>query len=78
VDRPLDPLAPYRDAHSERRKKLISIRLDEYLLELTREVARQHQMPYQAVIRQWIQEGLRRVLREAKDDPDPSPVYRDR
>lgn len=78
VDRPPDLLAPFRDGQPEGRKKLISLRVDEYLLELTKEVARQHQMRYQAVIRQWIQEGLCRAMREAKDDPDPSPAFRDR
>ena len=78
VERPDDPLRPYQDGKIHRRKKLVSIRLDEYLLELTKEVARQHDMPYQAVVRQWVKEGLRRAIREAKDDPDPSPIYADR
>ena len=64
--------ASYRDAHPSRRRKLISLRVDEYLLELTQEVARQHGLRYQAVIR--IAEGLRRAILEGADDPDPSPV----
>lgn len=44
------------------------------LLELTQEVARQHGLRYQAVIRIWIEEGLRRAIQEGADDPDPSPV----
>jgi hypothetical protein len=48
--------------------------VDEHLLELTKEVARQHGLRYQAVIRLWIEEGLRRGILEGVDDPDPSPV----
>ena len=51
VQGPEDPLRPYRDAHPGRRRKLISLRVDEYLLELTQEVPRQHGPRYQAVIR---------------------------
>ena len=74
VEKPVDPLQRYLDAHPSRRKKLISIRVDEELLELTREVARQHNLRYQAVIRIWIQEGLRRSIQEGPEDPEPSPV----
>ena len=74
LERPDDPLRPYRDAHPGRRRKLISLRVDEYLLELTQEVARQHGLRYQAVLRLWIEEGLRRAIREGVDDPDPCPV----
>ena len=72
--RPDDPLGPYRDARPRRRRKPISLRLDEHLLELTKEAARQHGLSYQAVIRLWIEEGLRRAFREASEDPDRSPV----
>ena len=74
LERPDDPLRPYRDAHPERRRKLISLRVDEYLLDLTREVARQHGLRYQTVLRLWIEEGLRRAIQEGTEDPDPSPV----
>jgi len=74
VERPEDPLRPYRDGHPRQRRKPISLRVDEYLLELTQEVARQHGLRYQAVIRLWIEEGLRRAIREGGDDPDPSPL----
>jgi len=67
-------LQPYRDARPSRRRKLISLRVDEYLLELTQEVARQHGLRYQAVIRLWIAEGLRRAILEGAEDPDRSPV----
>lgn len=74
AQRPGDPLQPYRDATTRRRKRLISLRVDEDLLEFTREVARQHGLRYQQVIRLWIEEGLRRAIREGIDDPAPSPV----
>ena len=74
VEAPDDPLRPYREAHPGRRRKLISLRVDEYLLKLTQEVALQHDLRYQAVIRLWIAEGLRRAIREGVEDPDPSPV----
>jgi uncharacterized protein (DUF4415 family) len=73
-ERPEDPLRPYRDAKGERRKKLISLRVDQDLLELAKEVARQHELRYQAVLRLWIEEGIRRAIREGVTDPDPSPV----
>ncbi len=50
------------------------MRVDEYLLELTQEVARQHSLRYQPVIRLWIAEGLRRATREGVEDPHSSPV----
>ena len=59
-----DPLRAFVDATAKTRKRLISIRVDEELLDLTKELARQHGMPYQAVIRVWIEEGLRRAIRE--------------
>ena len=73
AERPEDPLRPYRDAKRKRRKKLISLRVDEDLLELAKEVARQHHLRYQAVIRLGIVEGLRRGIREGVEDPERSP-----
>ncbi len=72
--RPDDPLQLYHDAGPRKRRKLISLRVDEYLLGLTKEVARQHELSYQAVIRLWIEEGLRRAIREGSEDSEPSPV----
>lgn len=71
--RPEDILEPFRDAEGKRSKRLISIRVDEHLLALTKEVARQHDLRYQAVIRLWIEEGLRRAIHEGVEDPDPCP-----
>jgi predicted DNA binding CopG/RHH family protein len=61
-------LRAFVDATAKTRKRLISIRVDEELLDLTKELARQHGMPYQAVIRVWIEEGLRRAIREGAQD----------
>ncbi len=46
------------------------MRVDEDLLSLTKELARQHGLPYQAVIRVWIEEGLRRAIREGNEDSE--------
>jgi hypothetical protein len=70
IERPDDPLQPFRDATAKSEKKLISIRVDEDLLHLTKELSRQHGLPYQAVIRAWIEEGLRRSIREGAGDPE--------
>ena len=67
---PEDPLQPFRDAATTSRRRLISIRVDEDLLSLTKELARQHGFPYQAVIRVWIEEGLRRAIREGNEGPE--------
>jgi len=61
---PLDLLEPFRAAWGDPPKRPISIRVDEWLLALTREMARQLQMPYQEVIRVWMEEGMRRALDE--------------
>ena len=68
IEPPNDPLRAFVDATARSRKRLISIRLDEDLLVLTKELARQHRLPYQAVIRVWIEEGLRRAIREGADE----------
>ena len=70
---PEDPLRPFRDATGKRPKRPISIRIDEVSLELTKELARQHDLRYQAVIRVWIEEGLRRAIREGIEDPERCP-----
>ena len=70
---PENALRPFRDAKGTGPKKPISLRIDEDLLELTKELARQHGLPYQAVIRVWIEEGLRRSIREGVEDPERCP-----
>jgi hypothetical protein len=67
---PDDPLRAFVDATAKTRKRLISIRVDEGLLQLTKELASQHGMPYQAVIRVWIEEGLRRAIREGAEETE--------
>lgn len=42
-----------------RRKRLISIRLESWQLRLARAVAARRHMPYHAVIRNWVSEGIR-------------------
>ena len=74
-----DPLDHYRKAWGRRPKQPITMRVEGYLLELTREVARQHGMGYQNVIGVWIKEGLRRSLRiGAGQTPKPSRRRRKR
>ena len=47
-------------------KRLVSLRLDEWIIALTKEVARQHDLRYQGVLRQWIIQGLRRAIDEGE------------
>ena len=63
-ERPSDPLTPFREAWRGQQKKPISLRLDGWIIELTKVMAKQHEMPYQAIFRIWIEEGLRRALQE--------------
>ena len=69
----LQRLEPFRDANDKRRKRLISIRVDEDLLDLTKDLARQHDLRYQAVMRCWLEQGLRRAIREGAEDPERCP-----
>jgi predicted DNA binding CopG/RHH family protein len=41
------------------KKRLVSIRLAEWEIEKSKQIAKLRKMPYQALIRQWIDEGLR-------------------
>jgi hypothetical protein len=70
---PEDPLRPFRDATGKRPRRPISLRVDEVFLELTKELARQHGLRYQVVIRERIEEGLRRAIREGVEDPERCP-----
>jgi hypothetical protein len=60
-----DVLEPFRDAWLAQPKKMVSIRLDEWLLVLVKEMASQAGMPYQEILRVWMEEGLRRALEDA-------------
>jgi hypothetical protein len=63
---PQDPVAPYRLAWKSERKIPISLRLETWQLRLAREMARQHQLPYQRLLRLLIEDGLRRALAEGQ------------
>ena len=41
------------------RKRLVSIRLAEWEIEQSKQIAKQRKMPYHALIRQWIDAGIR-------------------
>ena len=62
-------LQPFAEAQGRRPKKPISLRVDEWLLDLTKEMARQHRMRYQELIRLFIREGLRKAMGEAAKSP---------
>ena len=66
-----DPLTPFREASRGQQKKPISLRLDGWTIELTKMMAKQHEMPYQAILRIWIEEGLRRALQEGVQEEEP-------
>ncbi|MBI1979133.1 MAG: hypothetical protein HYS58_00040 [Elusimicrobia bacterium] len=44
------------------RKKMIAIRLAQWEIEKSKEIAKRRHVPYQALIRHWIDEGLRREI----------------
>jgi predicted DNA binding CopG/RHH family protein len=45
------------------KKRLVSIRLAEWEIEKSKQVAKQKKMPYHALIRQWIDEGIRAAFK---------------
>ncbi len=62
-----DPLAPFRHPDYKRHaRKLISIRLEDWMIDIARGVAAQHDLDYQQVLRIWIEEGVRRSVEEGK------------
>ena len=63
---------PFREAWHGRRKQPISLRLDGWIIELTKRMAQQHEMPYQAILRIWIEEGLRRAVLEGAEEEELS------
>lgn len=70
-ERPENRLQPFRDAKEKRRKKLISFRLDEDLLEFTKKLARSSGI--RSSSGNWIQDGLRRSIQEGTEDPEQCP-----
>jgi hypothetical protein len=69
---PHDPLQPYHKAAREQRKRAVCIRLEPWLIDLVKAMARQHEMPYQQILRLWMYEGLRRALREGREPGERS------
>ena len=70
-----DPLEPYISAYQGVNKSQISIRIEGWILDLTKQMARQHKMPYQKILQIWMAEGLRRAVRDGvegvqNDDSD--------
>lgn len=59
-----DVLEAFR--RGRRSRKLISIRIDVWMLDLTKAVAKRHRMGYQHVVRMWIEQGLRRSVEGAR------------
>lgn len=45
------------------KKRLISIRLAEWEIQKSKQIAKERKMPYHALIRQWIDEGLRAAFK---------------
>lgn len=48
-------------------KQLISLRIEKQQLRSAKEIARKKGMPYQALIRRWIDEGIKRELHKESD-----------
>lgn len=59
-----DPLDPFRLALPSSSRKLISIRIDPWMLQLAKAVAKRHHLDYQHVLRLWIEQGIRRSVVE--------------
>ena len=59
---PDDPLKPLKDTGGRKAKRLIGIRVPGWLVDLTKEMARQHQTHYQEIFRLWLEQGLARAL----------------
>ncbi len=73
---PLDVLEPFRQAwgHPPPPKRLVSIRVDEWLLALVKEMGRQVGMPYQEIVRIWMEDGMRRALTDGLREPEPTSL----
>lgn len=69
-----DVLEPFRDAWIAQPKKMISIRMDEWLLALVKQMAVQVGMPYQEILRLWMEEGLRRAVEEGATATGSEPA----
>ena len=49
-----------------KQKKLISLRLEQWQLRLAKSIAARQDIPYHAVLRNWITAGIRTTLRKAR------------
>jgi len=56
----LDPKLVRAIDRRSRRKQLISIRLEAWQIRLAKATAARERIPYHAVIRRWIEEGIQR------------------
>ena len=61
---PFDLLEPFREAWGYQPKKPISLRVDQWLLALVKEMAVKTQTPYQEIFRIWLEDGMRRALKD--------------
>ena len=50
-----------RKIHARAKRRLISLRLSVWEIEQSKEAAKKMHIPYQTLMRQWIDEGLRKV-----------------
>lgn len=50
-----------RKIHARAKRRLISLRLSVWEIEQSKEAAKKMNVPYQSLMRQWIDEGLRRA-----------------
>lgn len=75
--RPPDPLTSFRETWYGRKKQPISLRLDGWIIELTKMMAKQHEIPYQTILRIWIEEGLRRAVQDGIQEEEPSQAEGD-
>ena len=51
------------------KKRLIALRLPQWQIEGARRIAKTKRMPYQALMRAWIGQGLRQEWRDISDPP---------
>ena len=48
-----------RKIRERAKKRMISLRLAEWQIEKSKQIAKREKIPYQVLLRQWIEEGLR-------------------
>jgi len=70
-----DPLEPYIRGYIGVKKRQISIRIEGWILALTKQMAKQHKMSYQKILQIWMAEGLRRAVREGAEGKQNNESY---